>query len=193
MTAAYLGQPRFDADAAPELNYATFGAVFAHEFVHIAETNNFSADGREQDLWSDADIKAEEKQGQCVIDQANAYEPLPGVKMKGDHQYGENVADYGGLRLAFEALEARLGTERLYRKDASGTSPAQRFFYKFAQNRCTAQTEYFLRKSVETDGHGPAAFRVNAPLSNLRGFARAFSCKANAKMVRAVEQQCRVW
>jgi endothelin-converting enzyme/putative endopeptidase len=193
MTAAYLAPPRFDADAAPELNFATFGSVFAHEFVHVAETHMFGADGSDRELWSEDDIKAEEKQGQCVVDQANAHEPLPGVKMKGDHQYGENVADTGGLRLAFEALEARLGAERLYRQDASGSSPAQRFFYRFAQNRCAAQTEDYLRKSVEADGHAPPAYRVNSPLSNLPGFGRAFSCKANARMVRPAAQQCRVW
>ncbi len=193
MTAAFLGAPRFDAGAADELNYATFGTVFAHEFVHAAETHEYGPDGRNQELWSDADIKAEEKQGQCVVDQADAYEPLPGVKMKGDHQYGENVADYGGLRLAFEALQAKLGEERLYRVDASGTSPAQRFFYRFAQNRCTAQTDDYLRKSTATDGHAPPAFRVNAPLSNLPAFERAFHCKANARMVRPEARQCRVW
>lgn len=193
MTAAYLGAPRFDADAAPELNYATFGTVFAHEFVHVAETHMFGPDGSEQELWSEADIKAAERQGQCIVDQANAYEPLPGAKMKGEHQYGENVADNGGLHLAFDALEARIGTEQLYRKDASGTSPAQRFFYRMAQNRCAAQTESYLRKSVETDGHAPQAFRVNAPLSNLPGFGRAFHCKPGAKMVRPAAQQCRVW
>lgn len=193
MTAAYLGSPRFDADAAPELNYATFGSVFAHEFVHVAELHMYGPDGREQELWSDADIKAEEKQGQCVIDQANAHEPLPGVKMKGEPQYHENVADYGGLRLAFEALQSRLGEDKLYRRDAAGTSPAQRFFYRFAQNWCTAQTSDFLRKVVESDSHAPTAYRVNAPLSNLPAFSRAFSCKANARMVRPAAQQCRVW
>ncbi|HEY5798600.1 MAG TPA: M13-type metalloendopeptidase, partial [Burkholderiaceae bacterium] len=193
MTAAYLGAPRFDADAAPELNYATFGAVFAHEFVHVAETHMFGADGSDRELWSDADIKAEEKQGACIVDQANAYEPLPGVKMKGERQYGENVADFSGMRLAFEALEARLGTQTLYRVDASGTSPAQRFFYRYAQNRCTARTPEFERKSVEADGHAPAAFRTNAPLTNLPGFSRAFSCPANARMVKPAAQQCRVW
>jgi endothelin-converting enzyme/putative endopeptidase len=193
MTAAFLGAPRFDADAPPELNYATFGSVFAHEFVHAAETHSYGPDGREQELWSDADAKAEEQKGQCLIDQANAYEPLPGVKLKGDRQYGENVADLGGLRLAFDALEARLGTDQLYRVDASGTSPAQRFFYRYAQYRCTAQTEAFLRKSVESDGHAPPAFRINGPLSNLPGFGRAFNCKPNARMVRQEAQQCRVW
>lgn len=193
MTAAYLGSPRFDANAAPELNYAIFGSVFAHEFVHVADLHMYGADGRDQELWSDADIKAEEKQGQCVIDQANAHEPLPGVKMKGERQYHENVADYGGVRLAFEALQARLGEAKLYRRDASGTSPAQRFFYRFAQNWCTANTTDFLHKVVESDSHAPTAYRVNAPLSNLPAFSRAFSCKANARMVRPAAQQCRVW
>ena len=193
MTAAFLGAPRFDANAAPELNYATFGAVFAHEFVHVAETHMFGPDGQDQDLWGAGDIAAKEKQGQCVVDQANAHEPIPGVKMKGERQYGENVADISGLRLAFEALQARLGEERLYREDASGSSPAQRFFYRFAQYRCTAQTPDFQRKSVETDGHAPAAFRVNAPVSNLPAFGRAFGCQPRARMLRPEAQQCRVW
>ncbi|GAB3470783.1 hypothetical protein GCM10027321_41730 [Massilia terrae] len=193
MTAAFLGAPRFIANAPDELNYATFGAVFGHEFVHVAETHEYGPDGRNQELWSDADIKAEERQGQCVVDQANAYQALPGMKMKGDHQYGENVADYGGVRLAFEALQAKLGADRLYRVDASGTSPAQRFFYRYAQNRCVAQTDDFLRRSIETDGHAPAAFRINAPLSNLRSFQRAFHCKPGAAMVRPAAEQCRVW
>lgn len=93
MTAAYLGPPRFDGNAAPELNYATFGSVFAHELVHVSELHMYGADGREQELWSDADIKAEEKQGRCVVDQTSAYESMPGVAMKGDRQYSENVAD----------------------------------------------------------------------------------------------------
>lgn len=97
------------------------------------------------------------------------------------------------MRLAFEALQARLGAARLYRQDASGTSPAQRFFYRFAQNWCTAETDGSLRKTVEADGHAPAAFRVNGPLSNLSRFRKAFSCKANARMVRPAQQQCHVW
>lgn len=193
MTAAFLGSPRFDANAPDELNYATFGAVFGHEFVHVAETHEYGPDGRNQELWSNADIKAEEKQGQCVVDQANAYVPLPGAKMKGDHQYGENVADYGGVRLAFDALQAKLGADRLYRVDASGTSPAQRFFYRYAQNRCMAQTDDYLRRSIETDGHAPAAFRINAPLSNLPAFQRAFNCKPASPMARPAAEQCRVW
>lgn len=193
MTAAFLGVPRFDADAALELNYATFGTVFAHEFIHVVEMHMYGADGTEQELWSNEDIKAEKKQGQCVVDQANSYEPLPGVKMDGVRQYQENVADLGGLRLAFEALKARLGGDRVYLRDANGTSPAQRFFYRYAQHWCSAQTDDSLRKSVQSDGHAPPAFRVDAPLSNLPEFGRAFNCKANARMTRPAAQQCRVW
>ncbi|WP_106639192.1 M13 family metallopeptidase [Allosphingosinicella vermicomposti] len=192
VTAAFLGAPRFDPDAPPELNYATFGAVFGHEFVHVIEAHMFGADGSDRELWGNADIKAKEDRGQCVINQASDYEALPGVKMSGERQYGENVADYGGVRLAFEALEANLG-DRVYQRDSSGTSPAQRFFYRYAQNRCTAQTEGYFKQSVASNGHAPAAFRINAPLSNLPAFGRAFSCKANAKMMRPAERQCRLW
>jgi endothelin-converting enzyme/putative endopeptidase len=192
MTAAYLMPPRFDAAVPPEVNYGTFGAVFGHELVHVAQLHMFGADGRERELWGAADQAAETRQGQCVIDQANAHHPLPGVSMDGTRQYEENVADYGGLRLAYEALRARLGAA-IDRPDASGTTPAQRFFYAFAQNWCTAQTDDSLRGHVASDGHGPPEFRVNGPLSNLPAFARAFGCGASAPMVRPAANQCVVW
>lgn len=192
MTAAFLAKPRFDAAAAPEVNYATFGAIFAHEFIHVAETHMYDATGRPGELWTDADIDAAKGRDQCVIDQADAYEPLPGLKMSGEKQFGENVADYGGLRMAFAALEARMGS-RTYQADGSGTSPAQRFFYAYARNYCTAQTEADLRQGVATDGHAPASFRVNGPLSNLPAFGRAFNCKPGAAMVRSADRVCRVW
>jgi predicted metalloendopeptidase len=79
------------------------------------------------------------------------------------------------------------------KRDATGTSPAQRFFYRYAQYRCTSQTDASLRQSVEHDGHAPPAFRVNAPLSNMPEFAHAFACPAGAAMVRPAARQCRVW
>ena len=114
-----------------------------------------------------------------------ADEPLPA-------QFDENVADYGGVRLAYQALRTVLGTA-IDARDASGTSPAQRFFYRYAQSQCTSQTEMNLRQSVANDGHAPPAFRVNAPLSNLPEFRRAFSCPAGAAMVRPAGKQCHVW
>ena len=192
MTAAFLAPPRFQGSAGLEIDYGTFGATFAHEFVHVAESHMFGADGQDAELWSDADVKAAKKQDSCVISQADAFEPLPGTHMPGERQFDENVADYGGVRLAFEALSARLGAT-VYQRDSRGTSPAQRFFYRYAQNYCTAQTDASLRRSIGSDSHGPPAFRVNGPLSNMPAFGRAFSCKPSAAMVRRSDQQCRVW
>ncbi len=152
----------------------------------------FGPDGRDAELWTGGDIKAAEARGQCVINQANAYDPLPGAKMPGKRQYGENVADFGGVRLAYEALARNIGV-RINQRDSTGRSPAQRFFYKYAQNYCTAQTDASLRPSLDTDSHAPASFRVNGPLSNLPAFGRAFNCKAGARMMRPAERQCRVW
>lgn len=193
MTAAFLSPPRFEAAAPPEFNYATFGAVFAHEFVHVAQLHMFGADGRDTELWTDADVEAADVRGMCVIRQADAYQPLPGIRMPGKRQFNENVADYGGVRLAYVALEETLGATKMRQKDAIGKTTAQRFFYRYAQNWCTAQTDENLRKSIEADGHAPPSFRVNGPLSNMPAFREAFSCRAKSKMVRAPADQCRVW
>lgn len=192
MTAAFLTAPRFDAKAAPELNYATYGTVFAHEFVHVAQLHMFGPMGRDEELWTPADEKAADARGECVIRQADAYQALPGLPLPGKDQFDENVADFGGARLAYQALRTLLGS-RIDMVDSGGTTPAQRFFYRYAQSQCTAQTDAHLRQSVANDGHAPPAFRVNAALSNMPEFRRAFSCPIGAAMARPPEKQCRVW
>jgi endothelin-converting enzyme/putative endopeptidase len=192
MTAAFLSAPRFDASAHDELNYATYGSVFAHEFVHVAQLHMFGPAGEDAELWEPQDDKAADARGQCVIDQANAYQVAPGLHLAGADEFPENVADYGGLRLAYEALKRSLG-DKVERRDALNSSPAQRFFYRYAQSHCTSQTDASLRDAIANDGHAPASFRVNGPLSNMPEFRRAFNCPAQAPMARPAAQQCRVW
>jgi endothelin-converting enzyme/putative endopeptidase len=114
------------------------------------------------------------------------------VRLPGKDMFDENVADYGGARLAYRALKRELGA-KLEAVDASGSSPAQRFFYRFAQSRCTSQTPEELKSAIANDGHAPPAFRVNGPLMNMPEFARAFSCKAGSPMALPAEKICRVW
>jgi putative endopeptidase len=195
MTAAFLTPPRFNGTAPLELNYGSFGSVFAHEFVHIAENHEFDAEGHQKDIWSKADLKAWDEQRQCVIDQAASYPPPAGAKVSpasNYHSYSENVADLGGLRLAYEALAAKLGP-RLDQRDASGFTPAQRFFYKYAQHWCTAATPDDLRKRAESDSHALPAYRTNGPLSNMPEFGQAFGCKPGSPMMRPAGKICRVW
>jgi endothelin-converting enzyme/putative endopeptidase len=195
MTAAFLTPPRFDVGAPLELNYGSFGSVFAHEFVHIAENHEFDAEGHQKDIWSEADLKAWDKQRQCVISQAASYPPPAGATVapaSSYHSYSENVADLGGLRLAYEALAARLGP-RLNQRDSAGLTPAQRFFYKYAQHWCTAATPDDLRKLAESDSHALPAYRTNGPLSNMPEFGKAFGCKPGSPMMRPADKVCRVW
>lgn len=188
MTAAFLLPPHFDPNQPVEVNYATFGYSFAHELAHVASNHEFDDGGRERDIWSKADIAAAQKQQACVVQQASSYRPLPDLEVDGEKQANENLADYGGLRLAYEAL-----AERLDEPDSEGMTPAKRFFYAAAQRYCTAQTEQSLRAGVKFDGHGPAAFRINAPLSNMPAFARTFGCGAESRMVRKPSERCEVW
>lgn len=192
MTAAFLTPPRFAASAPLEVNYASFGDVFAHEFVHIAETHEFDANGRGRELWSPADIAVVKAAHQCVVDQADAAPRSAGAPANGASTVDENVADLGGLRLAWAALATRLGP-RLQQPDAAGMTPAKRFFYKFAQTYCTAATPDVLQKRAEDDPHGLPSYRVNGPLSNLTAFAETFGCRAGAPMRRTPEAICRVW
>ena len=192
MTAAFFTPPLFDKDAPPEINYGAYGEVFAHEFVHIAETHNYGAIGQPQELWAAADIDAANKQHQCVIDQANASPAPEGSHVSGEQNYSENVADLGAIRLAYEALAKKLGSS-LNTPDAGGMTPAKRFFYKFAQDSCTGATPETLRQLVVDDPHGLPSYRVNGPLSNLPSFGKTFGCRAGTPMRRSSNEICRVW
>ena len=95
---AYIGKVRNDQ----------LGTVFGHEMVHVIETHMVGADGRSQELWSPAAQASAKRQDQCVIRQANAFSPAPGVKMNGENQYSENVADYGGMVHDFTYMQSVL-------------------------------------------------------------------------------------
>jgi putative endopeptidase len=192
MTAAFLASPRFDKTASIEANYGVFGAVFAHEFVHIAEEHEYDAVGRQREIWSIADIASAKGRHQCVIDQAQTSPAPAGSKVSGEGNLSENVADLGGVRLAYNALSAKLGG-RLNRADATGMTPAKRFFYRYAQYYCTAADTKTLKDLVADDSHGLPAYRVNGPLSNLPAFSQTFACHAGAPMRRSAAEICRVW
>jgi len=192
MTAAFLNAPLFDPTASTEANYGIFGAVFAHEFVHIAEEHEYDAIGRQREIWSAADIASASKQHQCVIDQADASPAPPGSHVSGAHNYSENLADLGAVRLTYKALATKLGP-RLNQADTTGMTPAKRFFYRYAQYYCTAATPETLKHLVEDDPHGLPSYRVNGPLSNLPAFSDTFGCLPGAPMRRPADQICRVW
>jgi predicted metalloendopeptidase len=127
-----------------------------------------------------------------VVKQFDAVEPLPGLRINGTLTLGENLADLGGLAIAYDAfVRSRQNAPAAGSRD--GFTPEQRFFLSYAEGwRFTLRPE-FLRARLVTDEHAPPKHRVLGPLANLPAFAAAFNCKAGDAMVRPPEQRVNLW
>ncbi len=191
--AAILQPPFFDKDADPALNYGTIGAVIGHEVIHgfDDEGSKFDADGNLKDWWSADDRKKFESRTEKLGKQFDTYEPLPGVKVNGKLTMGENIADLGGLTMAYDALQMSLTNKRVGLID--GFTQDQRFFLGWSQGWRRNHTPEQLKLMVNTDPHSPSKYRVNGPLANLDAFRNAFACKEGDAMVRRGETQVKIW
>jgi len=192
--AGILQAPFFDLKADDAVNYGAIGMVIGHEMTHGFDDQGrqYDAKGNLRDWWTEADAKAYNTRTALVEAQYNAFEALPGLKVNGKLTLGENIADLGGLKIAFEALKKQWArTGKPAPKD--GFTPEQRFFLGYAQSwRFTARDEA-VRNRVMTDPHSPAVFRVNGPLSNMPEFFEAFSVPAGAPMRRADKDRPTIW
>jgi endothelin-converting enzyme/putative endopeptidase len=193
--AGILQPPFFDVKIDDAVNYGGIGAVIGHEITHGFDDQGrrFDAQGNMQDWWTPEDGKEYEKRAACIDEQYSAYSASPevtDVKLNGKLTLGENVADNGGLRIAYMALLDRL--EGKDRKPIDGYTPEQRFFLGFAQVWCQNMTDEAARLRAQTDPHSPGNWRVNGTLSNMPEFWQAFSCKPGDTMHRG-EKACRVW
>lgn len=190
--AGILQPPFFDRAADEALNYGGIGAVIGHELTHGFDDSGrkFAGDGNLTDWWSEADGAEFEKRAQCVVDQYAGYTAVDEVKLNGKLTLGENVADNGGVRVAYAAFLASLaGGQATQPQD--GFTPQQRFFLGYAQIWCQNMTPEAARLRAQTDSHSPGQWRVNGVVANMPEFAAAFACQAGQPMVR--ENACRVW
>lgn len=192
VVAATLLPPLFDGSAPLEVQYARHGFTVAHELIHAAENAEYDALGRARRLWSDADLAAWKEEQTCLVEQGNTFTVAGLGTVDGAETVEENVADLGGLRYAFAALEAELGPAPLP-AGPDGLTPRQRFFYAYAQMWCAKATKEEALGRLRNDWHGPPSFRVNGPLSNMPAFAEALACQPGDPMVRPSSQQCTVW
>jgi putative endopeptidase len=192
LTAASLQTPLYDAAAPVEVRYGTFGFLVGHELGHILENHDYDADGQPKESWSAADSAAHDEQTACIIAEANQYVAVEGAHLDGTKTAGENFGDLSGLYHAYTAMARDLGGH-VSDRGADGFTPAQRFFIAYAQQWCTAERPEFARENLRDDGHAPARYRTNAPLSNMPAFAHAFSCPTTAPMVRPASARCSFW
>jgi len=192
--AGILQPPFYTRTAEDAVNYGAIGMVVGHELTHgfDDEGRQFDASGNLTDWWTPADGKEFERRAQCVVKQFDEYVSVEDVKLNGKLTLGENIADLGGVKLAFAAYQAsRAGKGP--EAPVAGFTPEQAFFVGYAQSWCTAIRPEYARLRAATDPHSPPRWRVNGPLSNLPEFQQAFSCAAGSRMVRAGESRCEVW
>ena len=191
--AAILQPPFFDPKADDPLNYGGIGAVIGHEMTHGYDDqgSRFGPDGNFNNWWTEADAKAFKARTQKLIDQFDAYEALPGLHVKGYQTLGENIADLGGINVAFDAMHAAdAGTPDPM---IDGMSRDQRFFLGFGTIWRGQMTPDYLKVIVNSNEHAPDQFRAIGAPSNMPAFAAAFSCKAGDPMVRSGDKQVVIW
>ncbi len=189
--AGVLQPPLFDPRADAAANFGQTGATIGHELTHgfDDEGRQFDGYGNLRDWWTAADAKQFEQRTACVAKQYSAYTAVDDVKVNGELTLGENVADLGGLWLAYSAWEEAVRGTKLHPID--GLTPAQRFFVAYAQGWCSNQRPELQRMRAATDPHAPERYRTNGVVSNMPEFRKAFSCKPDAPMVHT--PACRVW
>ena len=191
--AGILQPPFFYADADDAVNYGAIGAVIGHEITHGFDDqgSQFDARGQLRDWWTEADRAEFTRRAQVLVDQFDEYEVLDGLRVNGHLTLGENIADLGGLKIAYDALlEALAG-----KPDATidGLTPEQRFFLSWATVWRTSYTDEYLHLIVKTDPHSPARARVNNPVSNLPAFAAAFGIDGSSPMARSEATRANIW
>ena len=189
--AGVLQPPAFDpeSDAAP--NYGDTGGTIGHELTHgfDDEGRQFDASGNLRDWWTDEDGKEFVKRASCISDQYSTYTIIDDIKINGKLTLGEDVADLGGLLLAYNAWKEDTKGQNLQPLD--GLTPDQRFFVGYGQSWCGQTRDETKRLRATVDPHSPEKYRTNGVVSNMPEFQEAFHCKAGSPMVNA--NRCRVW
>jgi len=192
--AGILQPPFFSGKEDDAANYGDMGATIGHELTHGFDDQGrqFDKDGNLKDWWTKEDEQKFNDRADCTVKQYDAIEAVPGVHLNGKLTEGENLADLGGLRLAWLAWLEKVEAAHLdMNATTEGYTPEQRFWIAYAQSWCTQTRPEQLRSQAQGDPHAPDEYRANTVLTDLPEFAKSFSCKKTAAMVN--QKPCRVW
>ena len=191
--AGILQPPFFDADADDAVNYGGIGAVIGHEMTHGFDDQGRKSDaeGNLADWWTPEDQKQYDARTGLVEKQFDGYVAVDSMHVNGKLTLGENLADLGGLSIAYGALQKTLKGKP--RAPIDGFTPEQRFFLSYAQIWRQNVRPEALRLRINTDPHSPGNFRCNGPLSNMPEFAQAFGLKDGDPMVRPAAERAKIW
>jgi putative endopeptidase len=195
--AGILAPPFYDPSQDDEANYGAIGSIIGHELTHgfDDEGRQFDGKGNFEDWWSATDAKQFKERTECLVKEYNGFVGVDDLHVNGELTLGENIADLGGLKLAFLALLNRAGESGLDSTKGSseygGLTPEQQFFVAYGQNWCQNNRPEDLRLRMQSDPHSPEEFRANGVVRNLPEFQHAFSCKTGQPMAPA--QRCTIW
>ncbi|MCL2439984.1 MAG: M13 family metallopeptidase [Alphaproteobacteria bacterium] len=191
--AGILQPPFFDLDADDASNYGAIGSVIAHEMTHgfDDEGRKFDANANLNDWWSDEDSKNFETRAKVMEDFFNAIEVAPGLYANGKFTLGENIADYGGMAIAFEAFKNLPSAAP--DKTVDGYTPAQRFFLAYASTEAGHIRDEEVVRRTKVDPHSLCRWRVNAILPHIDAWYYAFGIKDGDKLYLAPEKRVKIW
>jgi len=191
--AGILQPPFFDIEADDAVNYGAIGAVIGHEMTHGFDDQGrlYDASGNLGDWWTKQDADNYKIKADKIILQYSAFTVFDTVHVKGDLTLGENIADIGGIAIAYDAFKQTAqgkGTDLI-----DGFTPDQRFFFGWGQIWRSKNTVKFQMNRINTDVHSPEEFRINGALSNFTPWYNAFDVKMDNKMYRKIEDRISIW
>jgi putative endopeptidase len=191
--AGILQPPFFDANADDAVNYGGIGAVIGHEMTHGFDDqgSQFDADGTLRDWWTATDKISFSARSQRLEKQYDGFVGIDTMHVNGKLTLGENIADLGGLTIAYAALQKALEGKTVDMID--GFTPQQRFFLAWAQIWRSNTRPEEMRRRLIVDPHSPGEFRTNGPVANMPEFQKAFSVKDGEPMVRPTSQRAIIW
>ena len=191
--AGIMQAPFFDERAEDAVNYGRIGMVIGHEFTHGFDDmgSKFAADGSFTNWWTEEDRQLFEEKTKLLGATFEGFCPMENHCVNPDLTMGENIADLGGLTMAFYAYKR---TEEFKKQEIrEGFTPAQRFFIAYAQLWKIKYTDAEMKKRLATDPHSPGMYRVNGPLKNCPEFFEAFEIEEGREMRNDVKRVARIW
>ncbi len=197
--AGILQPPFFLAEADDATNFGAIGTVIGHEITHGFDDqgSKFDAAGNLRNWWTEADRTAFEDRASGLADQYGSYEPIDGLRVNGKLTLGENIADLGGVTIAYAALMALLAEQGRRPHEpadsATGLTFAQRFFVSYARIWRGNRTDEYTRLIVASDPHSPGEYRCNGVLENFPPFATAFSLDPSAPLAKEPGDVLKIW
>ena len=193
LPAAVLQPPLFDPEADDAVNYGGIGAIIGHEISHAFDQRGRRLDayGQAADWWTPRDEQQFQQRARMLVEQFNAYSPLPGRFVNGELTLGENIGDLAGLAVSVRAY--RLSLQGKPSPVIDGLNGEQRLFVRWAQIWRSKTREAYLPQTLFLDQHAPPEYRAHGAVVNLDAFHAAFNVQPGDKLYRDPKKRVRIW